>query len=129
MTDQIGRGWVFPPRFNKMSRTVDTTMTDQEEIEQSLTILFATHLIERLFRPDYGCNVEKYMFHSMSNVNVAHIRKALEEAITDCEPRITLDLLTIDTTLLVEGRLIIRIAYTINDTGSIHNMVYPFNFE
>lgn len=129
MTDQIGRGWGFPPRFNKQSRTVETTMSDQEEIEQSLTILFATHLNERLFRPDYGCNVEKYMFHSMSNVNVAHIRKALEEAITDNEPRITLGLLTIDTDPMIEGRLIIRIAYTINDTGSTHNMVYPFNFE
>lgn len=129
MTDQIGRGWAFPPRFNKLSHTVETTTTDQEEVEQSLKILFSTHINERLFRPDYGCDLEKYKFHSMTNVNVARMKKALEEAITDYEPRITLDSLDIDTSLMNEGKFIVHLAYTINDTGSSYNMVYPFNFE
>jgi len=129
MTEQIGRGWAFPPRFNRLSRTAQTTATDQEEIEQSLAILFATHLNERLFQPDYGCNLEKYKFQPMSSVNVARIRKALEEAINDCEPRITLLSLHIDSSLMDEGRFMLHVAYTINDTATSHNMVYPLNFE
>ena len=56
--DHIGRGWTFPPRFNRYTQTVDMATTAQEEIEQSLRVLFSTHENERLFHNDFGCSVE-----------------------------------------------------------------------
>lgn len=125
----IGRGWSFPPRFNKEDSQVEMTSTDQEEVEQALRVLFSTRDNERLFHPDYGCSVEKYKFQTLNSIQLGRIRKSLEEAIDDYEPRITVESLSVDDSRINEGILMISLDYTINESGSTHNMVYPFNFE
>ena len=124
--DNIGRGWSFPPHFNKFRQSVEMTTTDQEEVEQSLKVLFSTHLNERLFHGDFGCTLDSYKFNS---VPAKRIKKALEEAINEYESRITLNALEIDTENMLEGKLVLRISYTIDQTGSSYNLVYPYNFE
>ena len=127
--DHIGRGWTFPPRFNRYTQTVDMATTAQEEIEQSLRVLFSTHENERLFHNDFGCSVEKYKFKSPNSVHVGRIRKTLEEAIDEFETRITVEKLDVDTERLTEGILLVSVTYSINETTETHTMVYPYNFE
>ena len=127
--DHIGRGWTFPPRFNRYTQTVDMATTAQEEIEQSLRVLFSTHENERLFNNDFGCSVEKYKFQSPNSVHVGRIRKTLEEAIDEFETRITVEKLDVDTERLTEGILLVSVTYSINETTETHTMVYPYNFE
>ena len=51
----LGRGWSFPPDFQNDKRT--TRMSEYEEdIRQSLIILFSTRVGER-FNRNYGCNL------------------------------------------------------------------------
>lgn len=127
--DNIGRGWSFPPRFNRSTQTVEMSTTDQEEVEQSLRVLFSTHENERLFHNDFCCSVEKYKFHTLNSVHVGRIRKSLEEAIDDYEPRITVEELKVSTERLIEGILLVSVTYTINYTNETYTMVYPYNFE
>ena len=127
--DHIGRGWTFPPRFNRYTQTVDMATTAQEEIEQSLRVLFSTHENERLFHNDFGCSVEKYKFQSPNSVHVGRSRKTLEESIDEFETRITVEKLDVDTERLTEGILLVSVTYSINETTETHTMVYPYNFE
>ena len=127
--DNLGRGWAFPPKFNRLTKTVEMTATDQEEIEQSLKILFSTYENERLFHPDYGCNLEKYKFENLSNVFIGRIKKLIEEAIADHEPRVTLNSLSINIGQMVEGKFIIMLSYTIIDSNKRYDMTYPYTFD
>ncbi|MCF0184905.1 MAG: GPW/gp25 family protein [Bacteroidaceae bacterium] len=128
MEDHIGKGWSFPPHFNKSAGSVEM-VTDETEIEQSLTILFSTQLNERLFRPNYGCNLDRYMFKGFDGVMALHIEETIKEAITEYEPRITLDKVEVDVNDHLEGKMNISLFYTIDATGKKYNMVYPYYFE
>ena len=129
MEETVGRGWAFPPRFSKISNTVALTESNQEEIEQSLMILFHTKQQERLFHPQYGCNIEDYQFLGTDTMRIKRLEKLFREIITEFEPRISLDSLSINSSEILNGKLMLTIAYTILETGNEYNMVYPFNFK
>lgn len=117
MEDNVGRGWGFPPRFNNKMGEVVMTHTDEEEIEQSLAVLFATKQNERLFRNEYGCNLDKFQFVTFDEMMVMRLQKLLREVIEEYEPRIELDNVEVDASDAVEGMLYVKVDYTIVATG------------
>jgi len=56
----LGRGWSFPPAFGAGGREV-ATVAGEEDIAQSLHIIFATELGERVMRDDFGCDLHRYV--------------------------------------------------------------------
>ena len=52
--DWLGRGWSFPPEFDRQSLAVNMVSADAD-IAQSLTILLNTSPGERVMNPAYGC--------------------------------------------------------------------------
>ena len=42
------------------------TVSNEEDVAQSLNILLATSLGERVMQPEYGCNLNDYMFESLT---------------------------------------------------------------
>ena len=48
----LGIGWAFPPAFNSGTCSA-VLVTDQQDIEQSLRILFSTHPGERVIAVDH----------------------------------------------------------------------------
>lgn len=128
MNDFIGKGWGFPPQFN--INTCDINMvTGKQDIEESLTVLFSTSLKERLFHPTYGCNLKDFQFTSLSHGTILTIKKSIESAVNEFEPRIELNSVDINTDSIYDGKIIINLSYTIKETNSIENMVYPYYFE
>lgn len=128
-TNFLGRGWGFPPRFTKTASGIELRMVEREEdIQESLNILFSTQCGERLMNTQYGCDLHTLQFEGISESIKGRIIDMLEQAILFYEPRI--DLLNIDITLDPEqanqGRLSIHLDYIIRSTNSRSNMVYPF---
>ena len=57
----LGRGWSFPPVFTRGDSGVQ--MVDEEEdIKQSLEILLSTIKGERVMQPDFGANMQEFLF-------------------------------------------------------------------
>lgn len=123
----LGKGWAFPPHFEKSSGTA--LEEPEEDIQQSLEILFSTKPGERLFRFDYGCAIHEWVFSSMNLSEKTLITDAIEQAILNGEPRITLDSIDVGIKDQYEGILWLDITYTIKTTNSRKNMVYPFYFK
>lgn len=121
----LGRGWGFPPEFNRASRSVGM-LENEEDIESSLNILLSTRLGERIMLPDYGCNLDEMVFEAMNLTMRTYIRDLIEHAILYHEPRIELEKLEIDTEREVEGLLLIIIDYRVRTTNSRFNFVYPY---
>lgn len=125
MNDIVGTGWSFPPHFNKYTGNVDM-VSGQEEIEGSLRILFSTNLKERLFHPDFGCDLRRFNFYSNNNATVLHIQSIVSSSIKEYEPRIILNSVNLNVDELLDGKFVIHIEYTIKNTNLKYNMVYPY---
>lgn len=125
MNDYIGTGWSFPPHFNKYTGNVDM-VSGQEEIEGSLRILFSTNLKERLFHPDFGCDLRRFNFSSNNNATILRIQSLVSTTIKEYEPRIILNSVNVNVDELLDGKFVIHLEYTIKNTNSKYNMVYPY---
>jgi|AntRauTorcE11897_2_1112592.scaffolds.fasta_scaffold11721_3 phage baseplate assembly protein W len=124
----LGRGWDFPPSFDKTERKAVMT-SGQKDIERSLEILLGTRKGERVMRPDYGCNLDEMVFESFNLSMKTYLADMVETAILYHEPRIEPMNITIDDSFIYEGRLMIEIDYIIRATNSRFNMVYPFYLQ
>ena len=124
----LGTGWSFPPTFDQESGTV-AMVSDLDDIRESLNILLSTSLGERVLQPDYGCNLNEYMFDSLNNSLIGIIRHHVENAILFFEPRIIaerVDVTAADSSDLIEGRFTITVEYSIPETNSRFNYVYDY---
>lgn len=121
----LGRGWAFPPRFDIASGGVAMVEAD-EDIRQSLIILFSTIPGERLMVPDYGCNLKAYVFDTLDETNLTHMKTMISDAILYFEPRIILEEVDFDTSRIAEGLLQISLDYVVETTNSRSNLVFPY---
>ncbi|MDP3434156.1 MAG: GPW/gp25 family protein [Bacteroidota bacterium] len=121
----LGRGWGFPPTFDKASKSVGM-LEEEADIESSLEILLSTRLGERIMQPNYGCNLDDMVFEAMNLTMLTYLKDLVENAILYFEPRIDLDGVRIDTARDLEGMLLIIVDYTIRTTNSRFNFVFPF---
>jgi uncharacterized protein len=121
----LGRGWSFPPAFNREKKEV--LMTEKvEDIEKSLHILLTTTLGERIMQPRYGCNMEGLLFESLDTATKTMIIDRIKTAILFFEPRIEAKKIVLNTTNEIEGEVLCEIEYVIPATNSRYNFVHPF---
>ena len=124
----LGRGWAFPPSFDSQSGTVEMVQ-NEEDIHQSLQILLATSLGERVMQPRYGANLKDYLFEPLNNAVIGFLRDLISNAILFYEPRIKVERIAItptDSFDLIEGRFTIAIDYIIEESNTRNNFVYDF---
>jgi uncharacterized protein len=121
----LGTGWSFPPTFTERGADV-ATVFDAEDIHQSLQILFATSLGERVMQDDYGCDLGRFLFEEIDQSLINSLTGLVSDAILFHEPRIALNNLQISDGEAEAGLLLIQMDYTIRTTNSRYNMVYPF---
>ncbi|MCE5204596.1 MAG: GPW/gp25 family protein [Porphyromonadaceae bacterium] len=124
----LGRGWSFPPEFNKESKAVKM-LEDEADIRSSLQILLSTRPGERVMVPGYGCNLDELLFSPLNLTIKTYVIDLIRTAILYYEPRIDVNKIEIDQTEEFLGVLLIHIEYTIRATNSRMNMVYPFYKE
>lgn len=124
-TSFLGKGWSFPPAFSKNGRDVES-VSEHQDIQQSLQILLGTSQDERIMREDFGCDLQRFMFEEISQSLINSLTRLITDAVLYYETRIELNAVNIDQSDKVEGLLIIAIDYTVKSTNSRFNMVYPF---
>lgn len=124
----LGTGWGFPPTFDRGSRNV-RLVSGEEDICESLQILLSTSLGERVMQPTYGCNLQDFVFEPLSPTITSSIKEQLRTSILYHEPRILLNSLDLSLDEQLEGRVKLTIDYTIINTNSRFNLVYPFYLE
>lgn len=125
----LGVGWGFPPEFHKHGGKVNLkTVTAEDDIRESLTILLSTMPGERVMQPAYGCRLKAMLFENINESTVTEIKDVIERAVLFFEPRITLNGIDVDAENIYEGRIDIKLSYTIRTTNTRSNIVYPFYF-
>ena len=123
--DFLGRGWSFPPEFNKSQKEVEMT-TDVDDINNSLKILLSTRPGERVLFPKYGCNLEKMLFKPLNLSLTTEMTETIKKAIMLYESRIEVLDVVLDNSEELEGKISINIDYEVRNTNTRRNMVFPF---
>lgn len=124
----LGRGWAFPIRFNG-GITPTEMVTEEEDIRQSLHIILSTRLGERIMRPNFGTDLYNMVYHNMDLTGRTQLREAIEKAVLYWEPRISINNVSFDVSEERNGKLSILLEYTIRQTNSRGNLVYPYYYE
>ncbi|KAB2918981.1 MAG: GPW/gp25 family protein [Bacteroidetes bacterium] len=128
MNTFLGRGWTFPPAFFKHAAGGNAGVhlaQGEEDINQSLEILFSTALGERVMQPQYGGDLQDLMFEGMDIGLLTRLKDRVRKAIIYFEPRIKLD--NVKTLVTeTEGLIMLVVEYTVISTNTRNNMVYPF---
>jgi phage baseplate assembly protein W len=120
----LGTGWAFPPAFDWRTREA-ITVSQEQDVEESLRILLSTVPGERVMQPTYGCGLQRMVFEVVNESTLTELRSIVEKAVLFFEVRITLEQLDIDNSQLHDGVLRLRLDYTIRSSNTRHNMVYP----
>jgi hypothetical protein len=119
----LGTGWGFPPTFVRGQGVVMTS--DEDDVRASLEILLATEVGERVMQPRYGCNLHRLLFEPLDLTLRTYMKDLIRTAILYFEPRVILDDVTFEL-VSAEGRIDLRVDYTIAKTNARNNFVYPF---
>lgn len=123
----LGRGWSFPPTFDRAARGVQM-LEDEADIASSLQVLLATARGERIMVPQYGCNLDELVFESLDTRMRTLMADKIASAILYHEPRVDLEKVELDDdpNLALEGVILIGVTYRVKTTNSRFNFVFPF---
>ena len=121
----LGVGWKFPIEFKTNNYSV-SMLNGEELIKNSLDVLFATNLGDRVMQPDYGSELDHFLFENMSKSIITYMQARISDAILFGEPRIIVNNVEIEQDEDDAAFIQIRIDYTVPVTNSRYNYVYPF---
>lgn len=121
----LGTGWSFPPTFTPGGMDV-IMVSNEEDIHQSLGLLFATSRGERIMQEAYGSKLDEWLFEEMDQDFTDTITSSIREAILLHEPRILLLAIDLSQNRRYAGVVDISLDYMIPATNSRFNMVFPF---
>jgi len=121
----LGRGWKFPVQIDSITGRVAMSEAEQD-IKESIYIIVATALGERLVRPDFGCGIHELVFSSMNSATLGLFESRVREAIIRWESRVEITNLEVFTKEPAKGKLEINLSCMVRDTNTEFNLVFPF---
>ena len=124
----LGTGWSFPPTFDKGSGA-NKMVSESEDIAQSLKLILLTSYGERTMRPEFGSNLSDSIFDSIDSITINTLSDNIRKAVVEFEPRVTLHNIEVDQDEIHDGRLYIKLEYTIRTINVRTNIVFPYYFK
>lgn len=100
--------------------------TAEADIRQSLEIILGTQPGERSLHPHFGCELSQFLFESIEQGVLTSIQGVVFDALVYHEPRIKVNRISVSPSPTETGLLLIEIDYTVRQTNSRTNLVYPF---
>lgn len=120
-----GTGWKFPVEFNKDPGTV-LMLSGEEDIRNSLDVLFATRAGERVLHSRFGSALSSFLFMPLNKSTLTYMESVIANEILFNEPRIVVNEIEIKPSVSDSAMLEIIIGYKITATNNRYNYVYPF---
>lgn len=120
----LGTGWAFPPTFDQQTAQV-TMATAEADVLQSIQVILSTQPGERVMQPSFGCELSQFLFEEIQQGVITRIQNVVSEALLYHEPRIRVNQVEV-TPSQTPGLLMINVDYTVRQTNSRSNLVYPF---
>lgn len=124
----LGRGFAFPPQIDPATGKF-VMVEDEEDIRQSVYIILMTRMRERAMLPDFGSNLQNYIFGLPDSDFEIRLNREIQDALTKYEPRIVNVKTSVDTKDLTNGIVYLNISYLVRSTNNPNNLVFPYYLE
>jgi phage baseplate assembly protein W len=85
--DKVYSDFDFAFRMNPVTNDV-SLKKDVEAVKQSVVNILSTNRGERPFMPDFGANIQGFLFENVDSVTSALIEEQIRSAIANYEPRV-----------------------------------------
>ncbi len=127
LLEVIGQGIDFPLRFTNSAQigTVERSNAG-ERIKDSIHLILATRIGERVMNPEFGSRLEELVFEPNDEILQRLLAFYTAEAIKRWEKRVELVRVTILDDLKDQNTVGIYIQYTIRNSHMQGSYVYPF---
>lgn len=123
--DFLGRGWKFPIEVDPITGRI-RSVEYEEDIAEAIKIIISSTKGERIMRPDFGSEIQSYLFEGNDATTMQMIKNEVTEAIVQWEPRVHEVEVEVTADPHADHRLNINIQYTVRTTNNLYNMVYPY---
>lgn len=90
----FGKGISFPPRIGADGRVVWSE--GEENIRESIKVILLTELNERLYLPNFGGGLNKFLFEPNTTTTRQLIRDRITKALAEWEPRIAVQSVSVE---------------------------------
>lgn len=121
----LGKGIKFPPQVDSVTGKFKLSEYD-EDIKEAIYIILMTQKGERAMLPDFGCNLQNYVYELPSSTYLNLLKVEIADALTKWEPRIINIEVDIDTRQMIDAKVIINISYVVRRTNGQDNLVFPY---
>jgi phage baseplate assembly protein W len=121
----LGTGWSFPPSFDNANFKLQLS-SGEENIKQSIDLLFKTPQGSRSLMPEFGSGLFSYLFRRIDATLKEEIIQSVTIALLNNEPRISVESVNLalsDLGVMLE----LTVTYQIRQTNTRHNHVFPFS--
>ncbi len=119
----LGVGWAFPVKPVNGSLSFAFY---EDDIERAIPIILLTEPPERPMLPEFGAGLRRFVFEPSSAATWRAMEQAVQRALTDWEPRINVEAVTVTPDAAEPNLLLIEIDFVVRATDTSYNRVYPF---
>ena len=120
----LGTGWKFPLQVTPKGEIAKSS--HEQRIEESIYLILSTAKGERVMMADFGCGIHDLVFEPNNSNILGMVAEDVRQTLTTYEPRIDVLGINVETEPEQANLLLIKISYSIRETNTIGNMVYPF---
>ncbi|MDB4326191.1 GPW/gp25 family protein [bacterium] len=109
----------FPFKDSEKGLFIDMTQQNKRAIKSDLMHLLLTNKGERLYQPEFGTDLKKYLFEPNIVTVQSNIRDEIQKAIDKYIPNLKVDRLEVNPVDGEEHSVIVKLEYTVtNNTFS-----------
>lgn len=120
----LGAGMKFPPQIDPGTGRFALS-SGAQNVKESVYIILMTNRGERWLDPDFGSDIMRYTFMDTSLTMLNLLASDLRTLLMEQEPRISDVTVDIDPEVK-DGCMLVNVAYTVADTNTRDNLVFPF---
>lgn len=120
----LGAGMKFPPQIDPGTGRFALS-SGAQNVKESVYIILMTNRGERWLDPDFGSEIMRYTFMDTSLTMLNLLSSDLRTLLMEQEPRISDVTVDIDPEVK-DGCMLVNVAYTVADTNTRDNLVFPF---
>jgi len=117
----------FPFKNNDLGYYLGMNQTNSEAIKSDLMHLLLTRKGERLYMPDFGTDLLKFIFSDFNQKTVTDLKTEIKETVRKFIPNLTINDVIIETSELSEFAATVKIDYTITDGVFSENEIITIN--
>ena len=120
----LGAGMKFPPQIDPGTGRFALS-SGAQNVKESVYIILMTNRGERWLDPSFGSDIMRYTFMDTSLTMLNLLSSDLRTLLMEQEPRISDVTVDIDPEVK-DGCMLVNVAYTVADTNTRDNLVFPF---